>query len=82
MSVGHLARTMEEAGISTVIVTAAPFRDRLEAMSPPRLLVTPNPMGRPMGLPNDAESQRMFLEAALDLLENAEENGTVAEMIY
>ena len=82
MSVGHVARLMEEAGIPTVIISAAPFKDRLLAMSPPRLLITPNPMGRPMGLPNDIESQRMFLEAALEMLDNAPENGTVAEMIY
>lgn len=80
MSVGHVARLLEEAGIPTVIITAAPFRDRLEAMSLPRVLVTPNLMGRPVGLPNDVEGQRTVLLAALELLANAEENDTIVDL--
>jgi hypothetical protein len=80
VSVGHVARLLEEAGIPTVIITAVPFRDRLEGMSLPRVLVTPNLMGRPMGLPGDVEGQRAVLLAALELLANAEENGAIVDL--
>ncbi len=39
----------------------------------PRVLVTPHLMGRTMGPVGDDERQRMVLEAALELLETAEE---------
>ena len=78
MSVGHIARQLEEAGIPTVIITAAPFQDRLEAMSPPRLVVTPYPMGRPLGLPHRADQQRAVLLSALNLLQDANGNGAVS----
>ena len=71
MSVGHVTRLFEEGGLPTVIIAAAPFRGRLAAMSPPRLLLTPQPMGRVVGPPHDAAYQRAVLEAALDLLEGA-----------
>ncbi len=80
MSVGHVARLLEESGIPTVIIAAAPFRDRLEAMSLPRVLVTPTLLGRPVGLPNDVDGQRAVLLAALDLLANAEGNGTIVDL--
>lgn len=79
MSVGHIARGFEEAGIATVIIATKAFRPRLEAMTPPRLLLTPFPMGRPLGAPHDKAGQRAVLEAALDLLKNASEPGTIVE---
>ena len=76
---GHIARELEAAGISTVIVAIRAFRDRLMAIGVPRLLTTPYPMGRPVGAPGDATSQRRVLQAALDLLENADRGGAVVE---
>lgn len=70
MSVGHVARLLEEEGIPTVIVAAGAFRDRLEAMEVPRLLPTPHWMGRPLGPPGEAGTQRETLRRALDLLES------------
>jgi len=67
--VGHVARLLEEAGIATVIIAAEAFKDRLDAMRPPRLLTTPHWMGRPLGRPGAAATQRATLLAALDLLE-------------
>jgi len=58
----------EEAGIATVIIAAEIFRERLEAMSVPRLLSTPFWMGRPLGRAGDSETQRKTLLAALALL--------------
>jgi hypothetical protein len=69
--VGHVARLLEEAGTPTVIVACAAFRPRLEAMALPRLVLTPFPMGRPVGAPGDAAGQRETLLAALDLLASA-----------
>ncbi len=73
MSVGHVARVFEAAGLPTVIIAAAIFQDRLIAMSPPRLLTTPFWLGRPMGRPGDAATHRAVLTAALDLLDSATE---------
>ncbi len=79
MSVGHIARLLEEAGIATVVIAARPFKPRLIPMSLPRLLLTPHPMGRVLGAAGDVERQREVLLAALELLENAEA-GQVVEM--
>ena len=76
---GHIARELEAAGVSTVIVAIRAFRDRLMAMGVPRLLTTPYPMGRPVGAPGDVAGQRRVLQAALDLLENADCGGAVVE---
>jgi hypothetical protein len=80
VSVGHIARAFEEVGIPTVIIAAATFRPRMEPMTLPRLVLTPYPMGRPLGAPGDIEGQRTTLLAALDLLANATEAGTIVEL--
>lgn len=80
MSVGHVARLLEEAGISTVIIAVKAFSFRMEKMKLPRLVTTPHPMGRPLGAPGDITRQRAGILAALKLLEDAEQGGTVYEM--
>jgi len=77
--VGHLARLLEAAGVATVIIAAAAFKDRLAAMTLPRVLVTPHLMGRPVGLAGDQDRQRAVLLAVLDLLEHASQAGTLVE---
>jgi hypothetical protein len=77
VSVGHVARLLEEAGIATVIVASEAFRLRLESMAVPRLLVTPHPMGRPLGPPGDQARHREVIRAALRLLERGEKVGTM-----
>lgn len=77
MSVGHVARAIEEAGTPTVIVMVEPFWPRVASMRLPRVLLTRHVMGRPLGAPGDAERQRAVLRAALDLLARAPGNGTV-----
>jgi hypothetical protein len=69
--VGHVARLLETAGIATVIIAVAAFRDRLTAMRLPRLVITPYLMGRPLGMPGDMNRQRATLMAALNLLERS-----------
>ena len=77
VSVGHVARAFEEAGIPSVIIMSTAFKDRTTAMNPARILLTPNPMGRPLSAPFDAEKQRDVLKAALSIVESATQGGTV-----
>jgi len=79
--VGHLARLIEAAGIPTVIIAVQAFRDRLEAMTPPRLLLTPYLMGRPLGRPHQPQQHRAVLQSALALLEQAEQAGTIRDFM-
>ena len=79
MSVGHIARMLEEAGIPTVIVAVQSFRKRLEMMTVPRALLTPHLMGRPIGRPGDRKQQRRVIQAALQLLETADQGGTLID---
>ncbi len=80
VSVGHLARLLEEEGIATVIIAVKAFEKRLEAMLPPRVLITRHPMGRPIGPPEDRKRQKLVIEAALELFETAETGGTIREL--
>ena len=79
MSVGHVARLLEAAGIATVVIAVRAFRPRLEVMTLPRVMLTPHLMGRPLGAPGDREEQRAIVLAALNLLEKAEQGGTYVE---
>ena len=63
-----------------MIIAAQPFRRRLLAMSLPRLVLTPHPMGRVLGAPGDADRQKTVLSAALELLETASEGGAFLEL--
>ncbi|MFQ5742501.1 MAG: hypothetical protein ACE5HV_02805 [Acidobacteriota bacterium] len=80
MSVGHVARTFEEAGIPTVAIFIRAFRRRAEQIKPPRTLITRHPLGRTLGAPGDVEGQRRVLAAALDLLQSATAGGTLLEL--
>jgi len=78
--VGHLARLLEEGGIATVVIGVAAFRDRLTAMSLPRLVITPHLMGRPLGMPQNRARQREILLAAFDLLDHAHQGKTLVAL--
>lgn len=77
---GHVARLLEEAGIPTVILAVRAFQGRLAAMTVPRLVVSPYPMGRPVGAPGDRVGQRAAVAAALELLENARRGDTIVAL--
>jgi hypothetical protein len=66
--------------MATVMVGIQAFRQRMEAMTLPRILVTPHIMGRPLGMPGDKERQRLTITTALGLLGEAERVGTVANL--
>lgn len=55
------------------------FKNSVEKMNPPRVLLTPHPMGRPLSAPFDVQKQRAVLRAGLELLENAMGGGTLVE---
>jgi hypothetical protein len=80
VSVGHVARLLEGAGIATVIIAVRSFRTRLEQLVLPRVVLTPHPLGRPLGPPGESEQQLKVLQAGLDLLENAKQGGVMVEL--
>ncbi len=72
VSVGHVARAVEEAGIPTTAVYVRAFRHVVDEMVLPRAVITRHPMGRPLGPPGDAARQRAVVTAALELLPASE----------
>jgi hypothetical protein len=68
-TVSLAARTLEENGISTVVMGCA--KDIVELVGVPRLLFSDFPLGNSAGRPNDPDSQALTLELALRLLESA-----------
>lgn len=80
MSVGHIARLLEEAGTPTVVVGVKAFRPTMEVMSLPRVVVTSFLMGRTLGYPGERNQQRQVLLTALKLLESAEQGGSLVEI--
>ncbi|MBU3540674.1 reductase [Polynucleobacter sp. UB-Tiil-W10] len=64
-----LARYLEAAGISTVVMGAA--KDIVEYCGVPRLLFSDFPLGNAAAKPNDVSSQDLNFELAMRLLESA-----------
>jgi hypothetical protein len=60
------ARTLEAAGIPTVVMGCA--KDIVEYVGVPRFLFSDFPLGNPCGKPKDKQSQASTLELALRLL--------------
>jgi hypothetical protein len=80
VSVGHAARVLEEAGISTVAIYIRAFRHHAVSLNIPRTVVTRRLLGRTVGTPGDADGQRLVVREALRLLETAESPGTIMEL--
>ena len=62
-----LAHLLEAEGIATVLIGLIP--QHVLAMRPPRALLVPFPLGRPLGRPHDAALQLGVLAAAIGLLD-------------
>jgi hypothetical protein len=71
VSVGHVARIVEEAGISTSAIYVRAFQHVAEEMKLPRVAVSRFPMGRPLGAAGDHDSHRRVTMAALELFDSA-----------
>ena len=80
MSVGHIARGLEEAKIPTVIVAVKSFATRMRMMSLPRVVLTNNLLGRVFGHPHETDEQMRLITAALEVLLNSEKNGTILQL--
>jgi glycine/betaine/sarcosine/D-proline reductase family selenoprotein B len=68
-SVSLAARTLEEAGIATIVMGCA--KDIVEYVGVPRLLFSDFPLGNAAGRPKDPDSQTFTLDLALRVLETA-----------
>lgn len=66
---GLVARVLEANGIPTVALSMIP--DLTRAVGVPRLAGISYPMGRPLGMPRDADGQRAVLCMTLGLLASA-----------
>jgi D-proline reductase (dithiol) PrdB len=73
--VGLAARVLEEAGLSTVVLTMTPEFHRDVGM--PRVAAIEYPYGRPVGQVGDREGQRKVLLLTLSVLKNARHPGEV-----
>ena len=74
---GLIARTLEEQGIPTVCVGMS--RDILENVKPPRALFVHFPFGAPLGPASSLVTQEAVIAAALSLLVDASQPGTLRE---
>jgi D-proline reductase (dithiol) PrdB len=78
--VGLVARVVEDAGITTVLVSTG--RDLTQQVLPPRSVFVNFPMGNPFGRAEDADMQRCILLDALRLAESATEGGAMVDLPY
>ena len=79
MSVGHVSRAIEEAGIPTSTIFIRAFRHVAEEMRLARVVVTRHPMGRPLGAAGDHDRHRRVTVSALELFDSADEP-TIVEL--
>lgn len=70
-----LARTLESAGLCTVIVTMMPYW--AEKIGVPRALAVEFPFGHPLGRPHDPDMQLRVIRQALSVLASACAAGTI-----
>lgn len=79
-SVSLAARTLESAGIPTVVMGCA--KDIVEHAGVPRFLFSDFPLGNSAGRPNDTASQYDSVNMALELAASATEPGTTVQSPY
>jgi hypothetical protein len=77
VSVGHVSRAIEEAGIPTSAIFVRAFAHVAEEMKLARVIVTRHPVGRPLGAAGDHSRHRRVAIAALELFDSADERTTV-----
>jgi hypothetical protein len=77
VSVGHVSRAIESAGIPTSAVFISAFQHVAEEMKLARTVVTRHPMGRPLGAAGDHPRHRRVTIAALELFDSADDSAIV-----
>lgn len=70
-----LARTLEAAGLATILVTMMPYW--AEKVGAPRTLAVEHPFGQTLGQPGDTAGQMRVIGQALDVLTTAVTPGTI-----
>jgi hypothetical protein len=70
-----LARTLEAAGLSTIVVTPMPFW--AEKIGVPRTLAVEFPFGHTLGQPRNTAQQMQIIRQALTTLETAKVPGMI-----
>jgi len=70
-----LARLLEAAGLSTILVTMMPYW--AERVGVPRTLAVEFPFGQTLGRAHDVPQQMRVIRQALQVLESAETPGTI-----
>lgn len=77
---GLAARRLEEAGLSTIVLTPTP--DWHRAVGIPRSAAIEYPFGRPLGEVGDKEGQRKVLLDTLSVLEKAQRPGEIRHLSF
>ena len=77
---GLAARSLEEAGFSTVVLT--PNHEFHRQVGIPRSAAIEYPYGRPVGRAGDRKGQRAVLIEALSVLENAQGPGEIRHLPF
>ena len=77
---GLVARSLEEQGIATVVLSMMPEFNR--EIGIPRVAAIEHPFGRIVGEVGDVDGQKQVLKTALSVLENAEMPGQVAHLPF
>lgn len=75
-----LARVIEAAGISTVLVTMVPYL--AQASGSPRIVAVEFPFGHALGHAQNRDEQSAVIRAALKTLQEAERPNTVVELPF
>ncbi len=75
-----LARAVEAAGISTVLVTMAPYL--AQAVGTPRIVGVEFPFGHPLGHAGDRDEQMRVIRDSLRALVDIKEPNTVVDLPY
>lgn len=77
-SAGLIARTVEDEGISTLLVSFR--RDIVQLSRPPRVLYYKSSAGKPLGTPGDKKTQRKIIEAGFNLMQKDIDEMTIIDI--
>ena len=79
-AVGLVAREIEAAGFSTIVLSSLP--EWTAAVGAPRIAAIEHPFGQTVGAPGDVIGQTAVLRAALDALAGIDAPGTTRHLPF